>query len=282
MNVIDLVSSDDEDHDVPVVHRDRNLVSLYFSLQSATENLRNFRKLGIVLPRDLQNKVARMNYAAKYVCEYTALHRYVLSIDIGIKNLGFCLFDMANIQATTKVKMLHWGVKELATDINDRHILTKTALSIREIFQTVKTIVYQMPVSLIIEEQYINPRKLLSKVGIVNLQIMAQVIALAPWDDCRIVHSATTSAMIEDWFEINPIKRKRQNVKNRYKVKKAISVNLVDNQFEDSNLVDNMDEYKKVWDTSMKRDDMADCFIQGVVIILANNSLLDLRHDLLK
>lgn len=167
-----------------------------------------------------------------------------LSIDVGIKNLAFIIFDENN-------KIIDWNVVELCEKTTNSKKISLVDIG-KKLYDALENI--KLPIKTVLIENQIGPNAIRMKSiqGMITLYYISKNV----FD-------------IQYWNASNKLKKYLKG-KTSYKERKTASVKITTLLIEEHYI-----EYNNFFIKHKKKDDLADCLLQLLDYLSKNNKLND-------
>lgn len=171
-----------------------------------------------------------------------------LSIDVGIKNLAFIIFDENN-------KIMDWNVVELCEKTTNSKKISLVDIG-KKLYDALENI--KLPIKTVLIENQIGPNAIRMKSiqGMITLYYISKNV----FD-------------IQYWNASNKLKKYIKG-KTSYKERKTASVKITKLLLEE-----HYKEYNDFFIKHKKKDDLADCFLQLLDYLSKNNKINDVFFE---
>ena len=191
----------------------------------------------------------------------------VLSFDVGIVNLAYCIIEK---NGDEEPKILHWEIIELSKKGNtfSAHIATS---GIAELYLTLINQLDQRPhlcdidIVLIEKQPSFNP-KMRIIAGCLQTYFYIRGVVDKPADKIRSVEFFSPKHKLKcyDGPELDISSKNGKIVKGKYAQTKKMGVAIAKTKLEDYN----ESEWVKVFENSKKKDDLSDCYLQALTYLM--------------
>ena len=192
----------------------------------------------------------------------------VLSIDLGTKNLAFCVLEQQTKGGTVQIS--RWGILNIHDNLDKKTSKKQPTISElnRALQRTLKAARIEEGVNEVaIENQPAGFHKRANtKMKTLSHCIEAfMFLHLPPQSGIRFVNPKSKFAF-SDKAEVDKI-AKLKPASKRYREHKRMAVEATEKLLRSEEVTLATDDLRQVWATSKKKDDLADSFLQGLFVL---------------
>lgn len=193
----------------------------------------------------------------------------ILSFDIGIKNLAYCLmYKDDNIDSTNNIKIIDWGIIQLIEDgVKCKGVSLDTITDV--LYTKLQDIFIDSDITeVLLENQPVLKNPVMKSIQMILYSFFQyeKVIMGREINLIKLINASNKLKLGKNLKEINN-SEDILKINAKYTRNKKLAI-LYTNHFLKERLIENdYDKYNEIFNQHKKKDDLSDAFLQGLYYI---------------
>lgn len=193
----------------------------------------------------------------------------ILSFDIGIKNLAYCLmYKDDNIDSTNNIKIIDWGIIQLIEDgVKCKGVSLNTITDV--LYTKLQDIFIDSDITeVLLENQPVLKNPVMKSIQMILYSFFQyeKVIMGREINLIKLINASNKLKLGKNLKEINN-SEDILKINAKYTRNKKLAI-LYTNHFLKERLIENdYDKYNEIFNQHKKKDDLSDAFLQGLYYI---------------
>ena len=193
----------------------------------------------------------------------------ILSFDIGIKNLAYCLMYKDNaIDNNNNIKVIDWGIIQLIEDgVKCKEVSLDTITNV--LYNKLQEIFINHDITeVLLENQPVLKNPVMKSIQII-LYSFFQYEKVIMGRDINLIKFINASNKLKLGKNLSEINNSEDiiNIKSKYTKNKKLAIIYTNYFLKDRLIVEDYEKYNDIFNNHKKKDDLADAFLQGLYYI---------------
>ncbi len=193
----------------------------------------------------------------------------ILSFDIGIKNLAYCLMYKDNaIDNNNNIKVIDWGIIQLIEDgVKCKEVSLDTITNV--LYNKLQEIFIDHDITeVLLENQPVLKNPVMKSIQII-LYSFFQYEKVIMGRDINLIKFINASNKLKLGKNLSEINNSEDiiKIKSKYTKNKKLAIIYTNYFLKDRLIVEDYEKYNDIFNNHKKKDDLADAFLQGLYYI---------------
>lgn len=193
----------------------------------------------------------------------------ILSFDIGIKNLAYCLMYKDNaIDNNNNIKVIDWGIIQLIEDgVKCKEVSLDTITNV--LYNKLQEIFIDHDITeVLLENQPVLKNPVMKSIQII-LYSFFQYEKVLMGRDINLIKFINASNKLKLGKNLSEINNSEDivKIKSKYTKNKKLAIIYTNYFLKDRLIVEDYIKYNEIFNKHKKKDDLADAFLQGLYYI---------------
>ena len=193
----------------------------------------------------------------------------ILSFDIGIKNLAYCLmYKDDNIDSTNNIKIIDWGIIQLIEDgVKCKGVPLDTITDV--LYTKLQDIFIDSDITeVLLENQPVLKNPVMKSIQMILYSFFQyeKVIMGREINLIKLINASNKLKLGKNLKEINN-SEDILKINAKYTRNKKLAILYTNHYLKERLIEDDYDKYNEIFNQHKKKDDLSDAFLQGLYYI---------------